>query len=135
MVRIVPQYALLTFGEILLCTTALEFSYTQAPSAVKAISTALFYSMMSLGNISVVLLKSADSLSRASQLLVFSLLVVGAAIGCLLIGRKFNVLDTHEVDDLDRSDEEVYDKKIGVIVNRQELSVEDVDNSRTPMIK
>jgi len=44
-------YFLLTFAEILISITALEFSYTQAPNKMKSVIMGLFYLSVALGNL------------------------------------------------------------------------------------
>jgi len=121
---IVLQYFLLTFGEVLLSTTALEFSYTQAPSSVKAISTALWYSTTALANVVVICLKSMESLSRDTQLLSSAGMVVLAMMMFIVIAWQFKVYSQQDIERLDKDDNEFLAGGDGV----------DIDNSRTPMI-
>merc|ERR1711997_375815 len=123
---IVIQYFLLTFGEVLLSTTALEFSYTQAPSSVKAISTALWYSTTAFANVVVIMLKSMESLSRDTQLLASAGMVVLAMLGFMLISWKFQVYTQHDIERLDRDDDSKFLQGSG--------SSDEIDTSRTPMI-
>jgi len=123
---IVIQYFLLTFGEVLLSTTALEFSYTQAPSSVKAISTALWYSTTAFANVVVIMLKSMESLSRDTQLLASAGMVVLAMLGFMLIAWKFEVYTQHDIERLDRDDDSKFLAGSG--------SSDEIDTSRTPMI-
>merc|ERR1712228_23550 len=143
MAHIVYQYAILTFGEILLSTTALEFSYTQAPNDVKAISTALWYSTTAFANVVVIALKSMESLSRSAQLLSSAWMVVAATLAFVYVASRFNVLDTHEVEHLDRKDEDKHGLasmlkpgQAGIVdTSSNSNSFEDVANSRTPMVR
>ena len=114
----------MTFGEVLLSTTALEFSYTQAPSSVKAISTALWYSTTALANVVVICLKSMESLSRDTQLLSSAGMVVLAMIMFIVIAWRFKVYSQTDIERLDKDDNEFLAGGDGV----------DIDNSRTPMI-
>ncbi|WP_242107925.1 oligopeptide:H+ symporter [Luteimonas aquatica] len=52
--QILP-YALLTFGEILVSATALEFAYSQAPAAMKGVIMAFWYLAVTFGNVWVLL--------------------------------------------------------------------------------
>src|SRR5207253_708849 len=45
-----PAFALLSAGEVMVSITALEFSYTQAPKAMKSIVMALYLLSISAGN-------------------------------------------------------------------------------------
>ncbi|GAA5075124.1 oligopeptide:H+ symporter [Lysobacter panacisoli] len=48
-------YALLTFGEVLVSATALEFAYSQAPQAMKGVIMAFWYLASTFGNLWVLL--------------------------------------------------------------------------------
>jgi len=52
-------YVLLTFGEVLVSATALEFAYSQAPFAMKGIIMALWYLSVTFGNLWVLLTNAA----------------------------------------------------------------------------
>ncbi len=52
--QILP-YALLTFGEILVSATALEFAYSQAPGSMKGVIMAFWYLAVTFGNVWVLL--------------------------------------------------------------------------------
>ena len=56
--QVVP-YVLLTFGEILVSATALEFAYSQAPHAMKGVIMALWYLTSTFGNLWVMLTNAA----------------------------------------------------------------------------
>jgi hypothetical protein len=121
---IVLQYFLLTFGEVLLSTTALEFSYTQAPSSVKAISTALWYSTTALANVVVICLKSMESLSRDTQLLSSAGMVVAAMLMFIVIAWQFKVYSQSDIERLDKDDSDFLAGG----------DSDEIDTSRTPMI-
>lgn len=129
---ILIQYALLTWGEVLLSTTALEFSYTQAPAEVKAFSTALWYMTTALANVVVICLKSLEDLTRAYQFLVSSGLVFLAAVIFYVNSRYFNVLDSEEVQYMEREDSECGDEE-SRSPNRLSAEESIIMNSRTPL--
>ena len=52
--QILP-YALLTFGEVLVSATGLEFAYSQAPAAMKGVIMSLWYLAVTIGNLWVLL--------------------------------------------------------------------------------
>jgi POT family proton-dependent oligopeptide transporter len=51
----VLPYAFLTFGEILISTTGLEFAYSQAPPSMKGVIMSLWYLGVTMGNVWVLL--------------------------------------------------------------------------------
>lgn len=93
---VVPQYVLLTMGEILVSITGLEFAYAEAPASMKAIMTAIFFSTVSLGNIIVVVIALVQLQSRAAEFLLYALLMaVVAALFALLTRDYVYVADRH----------------------------------------
>jgi POT family proton-dependent oligopeptide transporter len=52
--QILP-YALLTFGEVLVSATGIEFAYSQAPASMKGVIMALWYLAVTIGNLWVLL--------------------------------------------------------------------------------
>jgi POT family proton-dependent oligopeptide transporter len=55
--QILP-YALLTFGEVLVSATGLEFAYSQAPSSMKGVIMALWYLAITVGNLWVLIVNA-----------------------------------------------------------------------------
>jgi POT family proton-dependent oligopeptide transporter len=51
----VLPYALLTFGEVLVSATGIEFAYSQAPKSMKGVIMALWYLSVTIGNLWVLL--------------------------------------------------------------------------------
>jgi len=56
--QILP-YALLTFGEVLVSATGLEFAYSQAPASMKGTIMSLWYLAVTVGNLWVLILNSS----------------------------------------------------------------------------
>ncbi|MGH8031838.1 MAG: MFS transporter, partial [Luteimonas sp.] len=55
----IAPYALLTFGEVLVSATALEFAYSQAPQAMKGVIMAFWYLASTFGSLWVLLTNAA----------------------------------------------------------------------------
>jgi POT family proton-dependent oligopeptide transporter len=55
--QILP-YALLTFGEVLVSATGLEFAYSQAPASMKGAIMAFWYLSVTVGNLWVLLVNA-----------------------------------------------------------------------------
>merc|ERR1711937_178856 len=68
--NIVPQYAVLTLGEILISVTALEFAYSQSSSVMKTTCNAIWCLTTAGGNMLIIFLKKFDHLSREDQFLI-----------------------------------------------------------------
>lgn len=56
--QIIP-YALMTFGEVLVSATGLEFAYSQAPLSMKGVITSFWYLSVTVGNLWVLLANSS----------------------------------------------------------------------------
>ena len=54
----VLPYALLTFGEVMVSATGLEFAYSQAPASMKGVLMSLWYLAVTIGNLWVLLANS-----------------------------------------------------------------------------
>jgi len=83
----IPAYALVTAGEIMVSITSLEFSYTQAPTAMKSIVMAIYLWSISAGNLFTALvhlfIQNPDGtvkLSGSSYYLFFAGLAAAAAV-------------------------------------------------------
>ncbi|XP_013877668.1 solute carrier family 15 member 1b [Austrofundulus limnaeus] len=74
----IPQYFLMTSGEVVFSVTGLEFSYSQAPSNMKSVLQAGWLLTVAVGNIIVLIVAEAATLPEqwAEYILFASLLVV-----------------------------------------------------------
>ncbi|XP_034032816.1 solute carrier family 15 member 1b isoform X2 [Thalassophryne amazonica] len=74
----IPQYFLITAGEVVFSVTGLEFSYSQAPSNMKSVLQAGWLLTVAVGNIIVLIVSEAATLPDqwAEYILFASLLVV-----------------------------------------------------------
>ncbi|CAG9558248.1 unnamed protein product [Danaus chrysippus] len=53
---LVPQYVVMTMGEVMFSVTGLEFSFTQAPATMKSVLTSVWLLTVAFGNLIVVLI-------------------------------------------------------------------------------
>jgi len=96
--NILPQYIVITFAEILISVTALEFAYTQAPASMKTLTTALWYTTVALANVlNIVLIELGRGSTRSGKLMVSVGAVVVAAVAFYFIGRGYEVLDDKDL--------------------------------------
>ncbi|XP_032362333.1 solute carrier family 15 member 1b [Etheostoma spectabile] len=74
----IPQYFLITAGEVIFSVTGLEFAYSQAPSNMKSVLQAGWLLTVAVGNIIVLIVAEAATLSDqwAEYILFASLLLV-----------------------------------------------------------
>lgn len=89
-------YFLLTAAEVMVSITALEFSYTQAPNAMKSVIMSLYLFSVSLGNMSTALvnlfIENEDGTSKlpgAQYYWFFTVCMLVAAIGFLYVVKTY----------------------------------------------
>ncbi|XP_043927224.1 solute carrier family 15 member 1 [Protopterus annectens] len=82
----IPQYFLVTLGEVVFSVTGLEFSYSQAPSNMKAVLQAGWLLTVAVGNIIVLIVAEAAGFKEqwAEYVLFASLLVVVCVIFAIM---------------------------------------------------
>ncbi|XP_074048037.1 solute carrier family 15 member 1 [Macrotis lagotis] len=82
----IPQYFLLTCGEVVFSVTGLEFSYSQAPSNMKSVLQAGWLLTVAFGNIIVLIVAGAGqfTLQWAEYILFASLLLCVCAIFAIM---------------------------------------------------
>ncbi|KAG7235398.1 hypothetical protein INR49_002709, partial [Caranx melampygus] len=82
----IPQYFLITAGEVVFSVTGLEFSYSQAPSNMKSVLQAGWLLTVAVGNIIVLIVAEAITLEEqwAEYILFASLLVVVCIIFAIM---------------------------------------------------
>jgi POT family proton-dependent oligopeptide transporter len=101
-------YALLTFGEVMVSATGLEFAYSQAPAAMKGIITSFWQLSVTIGNLWVLLannsirsetvLSHVDStgLSQTAFLMYFFAgFALLAATVFALYARRYQLVDNY----------------------------------------
>ncbi|XP_063972984.1 peptide transporter family 1-like isoform X2 [Diachasmimorpha longicaudata] len=70
---LLPQYIVITIGEVLLGVTGLEFAFTQAPASMKSIVQAAWLLTVAVGNLIVVIIAKAKIFDRqASEFFFFA---------------------------------------------------------------
>jgi proton-dependent oligopeptide transporter, POT family len=107
--QIVP-YILLTFAEVLVSATGLEFAYSQAPLAMKGVIMSFWYLATTVGNLWVLLVNAgvrnkgltsrieSTGLSETAFLMFFfAAFAFAAAAVFKLYVRRYKVLDNYRV--------------------------------------
>lgn len=59
---LVPQYVVMTMGEVMFSVTGLEFSFTQAPTSMKSVLQSVWLLTVAFGNLIVVLIVEGNFL-------------------------------------------------------------------------
>ncbi|WP_242346126.1 POT family MFS transporter [Anaeromyxobacter terrae] len=84
-----PQYVLLTVGEVLVSVTGLEFSYTQAPRSMRSTIMSLWFLTIALGNLLTAVFTRLVSLEGAAYFWVFAGLMLAAAFAFREVARRY----------------------------------------------
>ena len=104
----VLPYALLTFGEVLVSATGLEFAYSQAPPPMKGVVMSFWNLTTTIGNLWVLLANAAvrnDAVTSniattglsvtAFQMFFFAIFALLAALAFGLYARKYKLVDNY----------------------------------------
>ncbi|XP_004523943.1 peptide transporter family 1 isoform X2 [Ceratitis capitata] len=87
---LIPQYVIMTLGEVMFSVTGLEFSYSQAPVTMKSVLQACWLLTVAFGNVIVVIiaeLKLFDS--QASEFFLFAGLMFADMIVFMLVAYRY----------------------------------------------
>jgi POT family proton-dependent oligopeptide transporter len=86
-----PQYVLLTTGEVLVSVTGLEFSYTQAPRSMRSTIMSIWFLTVFLGNMLTAVVTKLVRLEGAAYFWFFAALMLAAAVAFHLVARRYRV--------------------------------------------
>ncbi|ORZ29808.1 POT family-domain-containing protein [Catenaria anguillulae PL171] len=76
----VPQYIVITAGEILFSITGLEFAYSQSPPALKSVCQAAWQMTVAVGNLLVIVIAESRMFDAAPELFFFAGCIFVAAV-------------------------------------------------------
>ncbi|KAK2541354.1 Slc15a1 [Columba guinea] len=95
----IPQYFLLTCAEVVFSVTGLEFSYSQAPSNMKAVLQAGWLLTVAVGNIIVLIVAGASKLSEPwAEYVLFAALLLAVSIIFAVMAYFYTYTDPNEVE-------------------------------------
>lgn len=76
MLWLVPQYVIMTLGEVMYSVTGLAFSYTQAPESMKSVLQGCWLLTVAVGNLLVTIIVGAKIFnSQTYEFLLFAILM------------------------------------------------------------
>uniref|UniRef100_A0A672UB34 Solute carrier family 15 member 1 n=1 Tax=Strigops habroptila TaxID=2489341 RepID=A0A672UB34_STRHB len=116
----IPQYFILTCAEVVFSVTGLEFSYSQAPSNMKAVLQAGWLLTVAVGNIIVLIVAGASKLSEQwAEYVLFAALLLAVCIIFAVMAYFYTYTDPTEVEaQLDeeekeqvKKDQDIYEKQ------------------------
>ncbi|XP_036396014.1 solute carrier family 15 member 1-like [Megalops cyprinoides] len=95
----IPQYFLMTTGEVVFSVTGLEFSYSQAPSNMKSVLQAGWLFTVAVGNIIVLIVAEAAQLpDQWAEYILFASLLVAVCIIFAVMAYFYTYVDPSEIE-------------------------------------
>lgn len=96
----IPQYVLITAGEVMFSITGLEFSYSQAPTNMKSVLQAGWLLTVAFGNVIVLIVAEGAGLEQWTEFLLFAGLLVGVCIIFSIMACFYTYVDPDQLDKL-----------------------------------
>ncbi|NXR76575.1 S15A1 protein, partial [Pycnonotus jocosus] len=95
----IPQYFLLTIAEVLFSVTGLEFSYSQAPSNMKAVLQAGWLLTVAVGNIIVIIVAGVSTIKKQwAEYVLFAALLLLVCIIFAVMASFYTYIDPNEIE-------------------------------------
>ncbi|KAM9282866.1 solute carrier family 15 member 1 [Cariama cristata] len=95
----IPQYFILTCAEVVFSVTGLEFSYSQAPSNMKAVLQAGWLLTVAVGNIIVLIVAGASKLSEQwAEYVLFAALLLAVCIIFAVMAYFYTYIDPNAIE-------------------------------------
>ncbi|XP_040912549.1 solute carrier family 15 member 2 [Toxotes jaculatrix] len=94
----IPQYVLITAGEVMFSITGLEFSYSQAPANMKSVLQAGWLLTVAFGNVIVLIVAEGAGLEQWKEFLLFGCLLLGVCIIFSIMSYFYTYVDPDELD-------------------------------------
>lgn len=110
---IIPQYVVMTLGEVMYSVTGLEFSYSQAPGNMKSVLQAGWQLTIAVGNVVVAIVAEAKIFSsQANEFFLFAGLMFVDMLLFSILAWRYVYVDPKDVEAFaDDVDDEVKDSK------------------------
>ncbi|KAJ8407141.1 hypothetical protein AAFF_G00288170 [Aldrovandia affinis] len=107
----IPQYVLLTAGEVMFSITGLEFSYSQAPANMKSVLQAGWLLTVAFGNVIVLIVAEGAGLEQWVEFLLFAGLLVVVCVIFSIMANFYTYVDADQLDKMFQDDEKENLKK------------------------
>ncbi|NXB77949.1 S15A1 protein, partial [Donacobius atricapilla] len=108
----IPQYFLLTCAEVLFSVTGLEFSYSQAPSNMKAVLQAGWLLTVAVGNIIVIIVAGVSTIKEQwAEYVLFAALLLVVCIIFAVMASFYTYIDPNEIEAQFSKEEKEEDNK------------------------
>ncbi|XP_012413720.1 solute carrier family 15 member 1 [Trichechus manatus latirostris] len=95
----IPQYFLITCGEVVFSITGLEFSYSQAPSNMKSVLQAGWLLTVAFGNIIVLIVAGAGHFSKQwAEYILFAALLLVVCVIFAIMAQFYTYINPAEIE-------------------------------------
>uniref|UniRef100_A0A3B4UC33 Solute carrier family 15 member 2 n=1 Tax=Seriola dumerili TaxID=41447 RepID=A0A3B4UC33_SERDU len=94
----IPQYILITAGEVMFSITGLEFSYSQAPANMKSVLQAGWLLTVAFGNVIVLIVAEGAGLEQWKEFLLFAGLLLAVFIIFSIMSCFYTYVDPDQMD-------------------------------------
>ncbi|KAF1382850.1 hypothetical protein PFLUV_G00148090 [Perca fluviatilis] len=94
----IPQYVLITIGEVMFSITGLEFSYSQAPANMKSVLQAGWLLTVAFGNVIVLIVAEGAGLEQWKEFLLFAVLLLAVCIIFSIMAYFYTYVDPDQLD-------------------------------------
>lgn len=120
----IPQYVLITAGEVMFSITGLEFSYSQAPPSMKSVLQAGWLLTVAFGNVIVLIVAEGAGLVQWIEFLLFAGLLIAVSIIFSMMAYMYTYVDPELLARLssDEAMDELTEKK------KEVMSMQDIQN-------
>ncbi|XP_061774167.1 LOW QUALITY PROTEIN: solute carrier family 15 member 2 [Nerophis ophidion] len=102
----VPQYLLITMGEVMFSITGLEFSYSQAPANMKSVLQAGWLLTVAFGNVIVLIVAEGAGLEQWKEFLLFAGLLLAVCTIFSVMSYFYTYVRPQQVDTLYLQDQD-----------------------------
>ncbi|XP_058456306.1 peptide transporter family 1-like [Malaya genurostris] len=104
MLWLVPQYVVITAGEVMFSITGLQFSYSQAPESMKSVIQAFWLLTVAIGNMLVVFIAEAKFVhSQSVEFFLFAILMFLDMAFFMILAIRYKYSE-HEISDVESGD-------------------------------
>ncbi|XP_056145064.1 solute carrier family 15 member 2 [Lampris incognitus] len=94
----IPQYILITAGEVMFSITGLEFSYSQAPANMKSVLQAGWLLTVAFGNVIVLIVAEGAGLDQWKEFLLFGVFLIFVCIIFSTMACFYTYVDPEQFD-------------------------------------
>jgi len=124
MLWLVPQYFVVTVGEVMFSVTGLQFSFTEAPTSMRSIMQAMWCLIVAFGNVIVIIVDSSGTgLKQSLEFFLFAGIMFAAAILFMFLAMMYQYTDPNtDAEEL---------KEVGESDNASNKE-DDIDDSLSP---